>query len=75
MEADQGSDDGAAEKCGYRRAGSDEGEHRQKNASGEKEHVGLAYERENFLIALATQDRREGVAAFLEKRDPEFTGQ
>lgn len=36
--------------------------------------VGLAYERENFLISLATQDRREGAAAFLEKRDPEFTG-
>jgi enoyl-CoA hydratase len=36
--------------------------------------VGLAYERENFLLSLASDDRREGVAAFLEKRDPRFRG-
>ena len=36
--------------------------------------VGLAYERENFLLSLASEDRHEGVAAFLEKRDPTFRG-
>jgi enoyl-CoA hydratase len=36
--------------------------------------AGLAAEREQFLRALATDDRREGIAAFLEKRPPAFTG-
>ena len=35
---------------------------------------GLAREREQFLRALATDDRREGISAFLEKRPPAFTG-
>lgn len=36
--------------------------------------AGLAYEKELFLAAFASDDGREGVAAFIEKRDPEFRG-
>lgn len=35
---------------------------------------GLDYEKERFLEAFASDDGREGVAAFVEKRDPTFTG-
>ncbi len=35
---------------------------------------GLDAERKAFTILAATQDRQEGIAAFLEKRDPEFKG-
>ena len=34
----------------------------------------LAYERRSFQLLFATDDRREGIAAFLEKRKPEFQG-
>lgn len=35
---------------------------------------GLDYERERFLEAFGSDDGREGVAAFVEKRDPTFRG-
>ena len=36
--------------------------------------AGLALERELFITAFASEDRKEGVAAFLEKREAKFTG-
>lgn len=36
--------------------------------------AGLAIERELFLLAMASDDRREGMAAFLERRPPRFSG-
>jgi enoyl-CoA hydratase len=36
--------------------------------------TGLQYERKAFTLLAATQDRDEGIAAFLEKRRPVFTG-
>lgn len=35
---------------------------------------GLAYEREMYSLALSTEDKTEGVSAFIEKRDPQFKG-
>jgi enoyl-CoA hydratase len=36
--------------------------------------AGLAYETELFITCFGSEDGREGVAAFLEKRDPDFRG-
>jgi len=37
-------------------------------------YEGMQYERKNFYLLFASQDQKEGMNAFVEKRKPDYTG-
>jgi enoyl-CoA hydratase len=37
-------------------------------------YEGMQYERKNFYLLFASEDQKEGMEAFVEKRKPNFTG-
>ena len=37
-------------------------------------HEGMQYERKNFYLLFGTEDQKEGMNAFMEKRKPNYQG-
>jgi enoyl-CoA hydratase len=46
-----------------------------KASSRLDQEAGIEYEKELFVQLFATEDKAEGIAAFLDDRDPEWTGE